>query len=294
MLPKLPNPLSNPDLTDKQTEEILTAMYQEAVEIEMGLAPHTIHPTKFRYGASDSTCPRLAYLKCHLHALVPEFDVSTTRKFRVGDIFHKMADDGIDKVLWKFGGDIVRVSSFQLRCFEDMFEGLVPGFVGGTPDHILISPKKKHLYLVDQKSANDYGFRSNKRTGSSIYHGIQVGTYFDGLMNSPLHDYVDSGAMFVCYMSKESVEVAVRKVPGTMVRDAKAYWQLVANADKAHTLPPALPREDWACKYCPFFKQEADPLGACSGMESLNDVRKFMGAEEEVPLADDQSEGSAG
>lgn len=263
-------------MTDKELESTLTAAYQEAVEIEMGLTPHTIHPTKFRYGASDSTCPRLAYLKCHLHHLIPDFEKSTIRKFRVGDIFHKMSDTGIEKVLWDLGGEIIKVNSFALRCFPDLFEGQNPDFVGGTPDHVLLAPKAKKLFLIDQKSANDFGFKDNKRNGASIYHGIQVGTYWNGLMNSPLHPYVESGQLFICYMSKESVEIAVRKITPSVVRDARTYWESVAEAARTNTLPPALPREKWACNYCPIFKGEKTPREICDTCSSLQQVTEYM------------------
>lgn len=269
--------------TDKELESALTESYQEAVEIEMGLRPFSIHPTKFRYGASDSTCPRLAYLKCHLHHLIPDFDVATTRKFRVGDIFHKMSDTGIEKVLWSLGGEIIKVNSFALRCFPDLFEGLNPDFVGGTPDHVLIAPKSMKLFLIDQKSANDYGFKENKRNGASIYHGIQVGTYFNGLMNSPLRPFVESGQLFICYMSKESVEIAVRKVTTSVVRDARTYWESVAAAARTDTLPPALPREKWACNYCPIFKGEKAPRDVCDGCNSLQQVVDYVEGNNTTP-----------
>lgn len=278
---------------DKDMERALTSVYQKAVEIEMGLIPHTIHPTKFRYGASDSTCPRLAYLKCHLHQYIPDFDNQTLRKFRVGDIFHKMSDSGIEKVLWELGGDIIKINSFALRCFPDLFDGLSPDFVGGTPDHILLLPKERKLILVDQKSANDYGFKENKRNGASIYHGIQVGTYWNGLMNSPLHDYIDSGSLFICYMSKEAVEIAVKKITPSVVRDARTYWESVAKAAHEGGLPPALPREKWACNYCPIFKGEKTPREVCDTCNSLDDVHKFVierevGVPSKLPVVDSE------
>lgn len=263
---------------DKEVESFLSRMYQDGIETELGLRPFTIHPTRFRYGASDSTCSRLAFLRCHLHQMIKEFSTDVRRKFEVGNVFHRMADDGIDKMLWKYEGEMIRVSSFRLQCFPDLFKNQSPCCVTGTPDHILLVPRLKRLFLVDQKSANDYGFKDNKRNGASIYHGIQIGTYWNGLMNSALFNYVDGGALYVCYMSKESMEIAVRKVPPSTVRDARSYWEAVANAaaTNGEQLPPALPREKWACKYCPIFKGEKNPQETCDKCTNLSQVRDYL------------------
>jgi hypothetical protein len=278
--------------TDTPMENLkaLQEMYQRAVNIQMGLESHTIHPKGVvKFAASDSLCPRMALLKGIRPIYIPEFEVSTLRKFRVGDIFHKMADEGIEKVLWEEEGKIIKVNPFSLRCFPDLFKGTFPDCVRGTPDHILLMPEKRMLMLVDQKSANDFGFGKNKKHGASIYHSIQVGTYFDSLRNSPLKDWIDAGSMSICYMSKESVEISMARVTGDYVTMAREYWTLVADSlnaiekeGRSALLPPAIPREEWACGYCPFFGSDRKldrskkAIEACRACPTLLDFDKAM------------------
>lgn len=245
----------------------------------MGLRPFTIHPktSKVVFAASDSICPRLSYLKGVRRHMIPEHSLEVLRKFEVGNVFHRMADEGIDKVLWGEYGHVIRINSFRLRCFEDIFEGMDPDCVLGTPDHILFFPESGYLLLVDQKSSNDFGFKKQVRSShGAIYHSVQVGTYMNGLMNSPLRGLVDVATSMICYMSKEDVTIASKPAALGYMNSAREFWMSVAHAMNVEALPPALPREEWACKYCPFF----DNAEICGGIATLEDYdREFPGVE---------------
>jgi hypothetical protein len=256
------------------------SLYQKGVNIEMGLIPFTIHPKMKApiFKASDSLCPRLAYLKGMRRHLLPEESLDLRRKFDVGNIFHKMADDGIDKVLWDMDGEAVRISPFRLRCFSDIFVGDTPDCVSGTPDHIILFPLKKQILLVDQKSANDYSFgKASRAAHASSHHSVQVGTYMDGLMNSPLAGLVSQATSMICYMSKESVTISMKNCAPGYTTAAREYWLSVSHAMQTEALPPALPREDWACKYCSFFNGR----GECEVLQTLEDFDDFIAATKE-------------
>lgn len=271
-------PVLNPDKSANM--QVLEEMYQRAVNIQMKLEPFSIHPKgEVRFGASESLCARKVFLNHVRPQYVPAFGPEILRKFRVGDIFHEMADRGIEDVLWDQEGDIVKIAPFRLRAFPELFEGLLPDCVSGTPDHILWLPAEGVLVLVDQKSANDWGFAKNKKDGASAYHAVQVGTYLDGLMRSPLKHVVTHSSMCVCYMSKDNIEISVQKVGPSYVQTAKGYWSFVANAMRTNDLPPALPMEPWACGLCPFFggvKKEV-ALERCSGCVTLQDIDDQLG-----------------
>lgn len=241
----------------------------------MGLTPFTIHPkTQVPiFAASDSLCPRISYLKGFRRNMIPEHSLEVLRKFEVGNVFHRMADEGIDKVLWGEYGHVIRINSFRLRCFEDLFEGSVPDCVLGTPDHILLFPESGYLLLVDQKSSNDFGFKKQQRSAhGSVYHSVQVGTYMNGLMNSPIKSLVETATSMICYMSKEDVTIASRPAALGYMKSAREFWGSVAHAMDVEALPPALPREEWACKYCPFF----DGRETCETCTTLKDFDEMF------------------
>ncbi|MHA1662230.1 MAG: PD-(D/E)XK nuclease family protein [Candidatus Thorarchaeota archaeon] len=261
-------------LIDKKA---LLDFYQEVTNIGLGSQPHTIHPEERLFSASSTICTKETLLKAVAPHCKKPTEMSTQRKFDIGHWWHDIADKGADKALWSMRGECVRLSPFEVLAFPELFEvhDNIDG-VPGTPDHLLYFPTDRFLLLVDQKSAQTYSFNKINKEGTQVYHGIQVGTYLDGLMKSPIGPMVDSVGVHMCHMHKSDGAIRMTHVDSLMLQMAKVYWKDISNALERFNATGNFPGEveptvKWACSYCSFFK-DWDQCAGCTTVEQLEEI----------------------
>lgn len=260
----------------KVNNRLLKKFYQRSMDLALGVEEHTIHPKGNRFGASSSICMKSTLLG----ALVPELKRKRSnhdlRVFAIGHEWHDKMDRGVDMELWQHRGSIIRLSTFQLVCFPDIFEDIQEHEgVLGTPDHLLFFPEEKTLILNDGKSANDFSF-GEAHKGTKVHHGIQVGTYLDGLTRSPIKDLIETCSVFMVHISKSSGDIKLTHADPLKLQAARDYWEDVAINYERYFLLNVLPGKvqpnvSWACNYCDFFKNW-DLCSKCDTMEKLTNL----------------------
>jgi CRISPR/Cas system-associated exonuclease Cas4 (RecB family) len=162
------------------------------------------------------------------------------RVFAVGEMIHKWIQDVIRQ----------KAKSFEIEYhIEDskLFGSAVSGYI----DCIARFNGKTTLYEFKSVNSHAFHFMSAKPYGANISHLMQAMTYWM-ILDHTKERKIDQAR--IVYFDKDSLRIKEIEVPDNdKIREAvRQDWTEIIGLYVRGVLPPAKPKEDYECRYCPF------------------------------------------
>lgn len=207
-----------------------------------------------RFRMSDmGRCLRMRYYKRANEAQDP-LNARVLRVFKIGHKVHEMFQDAFEDSGMLLSKEVEITDTGFSDPIVGHYDALLDPFANDVVQIILPRDRRgENLILVDMKTVNSNKFHYYDKTRQIDPHYIlQIHEYCRTLRKNGYPGLTDCR---ILYISKDDASTREVLIPfteekGEIVRKElealTTYWN-------NQELPPAIPKMDWECKYCPFM-----------------------------------------